>query len=346
MVITNSETLRSKLTDVTPTHVAVAYLGSGWQRYLTNLDALEEIVVSPTIGSYPGALTELLDEARKHDFRVYFRHTLHAKLFIGEKACLIGSANLSRNGFEGGLNEAAVYLDDPKSIDQSHGVFNTLKQAAVTDTDQQRAMIEALWPKWNRARRNDTLPNEGGDRPQGNILDWKPSHERVWLAWIDAQADINLNEASIRKQLPKIGNHQLKDYFEDYVNLVEGDDVKESDWLIMWAAKDNGRPDMRSRPYWLRVDQIISEGVVEDDEEEYTQLAVTLPSNAHVTPPFDIDDDPLVSKLIKQLLTSGKYPRLLWSEEHQPWLFKQAREDNQRFLVDLQKAYHNEVDRG
>lgn len=343
MIMTDSDKLRSKLTDVAPTHVAVAYLGSGWQKYLTDLDTLEEIVVSPTIGSYPGALTELLDKARKHNFQVYFRKTLHAKLFIGDDACLIGSANLSRNGFDGGLNEAAVYLTDAKSIDQAHNVFETLKQDAVTDVSQQRAMIEVLWSKWHLARCNDVLPNEGGERPQGTILDWKPGYERVWLAWVDKEEEPILNDANVRQAVPQLGHHQPTDYLDCYTTLVEGDDVREGDWLIIWVAKGNGTPNLGMLPYWMRVDQLIPGGVVESGEEDYTQLAVMLPGHSEVAPPFDIDDDPVVRKLIKQLLASGDYPTLLWSEDHDPWRFKDAWEDNQRFLVDLQQAYRDEV---
>lgn len=343
MIMTDSDKLRSTLTEVAPTHIAVAYLGSGWQKYLTNLDTLEEIVVSPTIGSYPGALSELLDEAQQHGFRVYFRKTLHAKLFIGDDACLIGSANLSRNGFDGGLNEAAVYLTDLKSIDQAHDVFETLKQDAVTDTDQQRTMIRELWSTWHLARRNDALPNEGGDRPQGTILDWKPGYERVWLAWVDKEEEPVLNEANVRQAVPQLGNHQPAEYFDCYTTLVEGDVVGEGDWLIIWVAKGNGTPHLGMSPYWMRVDQLIPGGVVEDGEEDYTQLAVMLPSHSDVTPPFDIDDNPVVKDLIKQLLASGDYPTLLGSDEHGLWRFKDAWEDNQRFLVDLQQAYRDQV---
>ena len=343
MVITASDQLRSKLTDVAPTHVAVAYLGSGWQSYLTDLDTLEEIVVSPTIGSYPGALTELLDEAKQRGFRVYFRKTLHAKLFIGDDACLIGSANLSRNGFDGGLNEAAVYLTDAKSIDQAHNVFETLKQDAVTDTRQQRAMIEALWSKWHLARRNDVLPNEGGERPQGTILDWKPGYERIWLAWVDKEEEPVLNEANVRQAVPQLGHHQPVDYFDCYTTMVEDDAVREGDWLIIWVAKKDSTPNLGMSPYWMRVDQLIPGGVVEEGEEGYTQLAVMLPSHSQVAPPFDIDNDPAVKGLIKQLLASRDYPTLLGSDEHGLWRFKDACEDNQRFLVDLQQAYRDEV---
>ncbi|SDO28343.1 PLD-like domain-containing protein [Vreelandella arcis] len=343
MVITVPEKLRSTLAEVAPTHVAVAYLGSGWQEYLTNLDALEAIVVSPTIGSYPGALTELLDEANQHDFRVYFRNTLHAKLFVGDDACLIGSANLSQNGFDGGLNEAAVYLTDSKSVDQAHDVFETLKQGAVHDTDKQRSMIRELWPKWNLARRNNVLPNEGGERPQGTILDWKPGYECVWLAWVDKDEKPILNESNVREAVPEIGVHQPEQYFDGYTNLVEGDDVRVGDWLIIWVAKGDSTPNLGMSPYWMRVDQLISGGVVEDGEEDYTLLAVMLPSHSDVTPPFDIDGDPVVKHLIKQLLASGDYPKLMWSVDNAPWCFTEAWEDNQRFLVELQQAYSKEV---
>ncbi|WP_322529101.1 phospholipase D family protein [Salinicola sp. LHM] len=339
MLMTEPAQLRATLADIRPTHVAVAYLGYGWSDYL-DVTALEEIVVSPTLGSFPYALDDLLDAADRHGIAVYFQPDLHAKLFIGNDSCLIGSANLSRNGFSGGLREAGVHLQDPDSVQQAQAVFETLKAGAVTSPDKQRAMVSELVETWQRARRHGVLPNEDGDRPAGTILDWKPGVERVQMAWFDAKVDISLNETSIRQQLPEIGHHQPQDYFEDYASLVERDDVKAGDWLILWAAKGDGTPDQRSSPYWLRVDRLISEAA-DASEAPYTQLAVTLSDSKAVTPPFELDER--AKRLIKQLLVSGDYPALLWSEAREPWRFKDAREDNQRFLADLQQAYRDEA---
>lgn len=337
MVMTDYHELCSTLEKIVPTHVAVAYLGHGWDEYL-NVKALEEIVVSPTLGSYPYALRDLLKAADQHDFVVYFQRDLHAKLFIGNEACLIGSSNLSRNGFSGGLREAGVHLQDADAVQQARAVFETFKASSVTDREQQRTMVNELVEMWQQARRQGLLPNEDGDRPKGTILDWKPGEERVWLAWVDAEEEPILNEARIRQSLPEIGHHQPADYFELYTTLVEDDDVRKGDWLIVWVAKADGTPHLGRSLYWLRVDTLVRHGAV-DCDESYTQLAATLPSSGRVTPPFEIENDAKAQRLIKQLLASRSYPELLWSEDRGPWRFKDAVEDNQRFLMDLQQAY-------
>ncbi|MEN2506151.1 phospholipase D-like domain-containing protein [Stutzerimonas stutzeri] len=346
MVITNHRELRSALEKVAPTHVAVAYLGYGWSDYL-NIEALKAIIVSPTLGSNPYALQDLLEVAKKQRINVYFQPDLHAKLYIGDGGCLIGSANLSRNGFSGGLREAAVLLQDTEAVQRARTVFDALMSGAVTDRDQQVRMIEELIARWQEARRSGLLANEGGDRPSGSILDWRPGEERVWLTWIDHEAEPTLNEARIRKALPAPANRSLVDYFEDYLTLAEDDDIQEGDWLIAWTAKQDGTPNLRAgyhySPYWLRVDKLISHGAA-DDQAPYTQLAATLPGSASVTPPFQIEGDAKVKRLIKQLLASRKYPTLLGSKDRDPWRFADAVEDNQRFLADLKQAYLAEIE--
>lgn len=345
MIMTRPEDLRNTLKELAPTHLAVAYFGRDWQTYLTNLHILKEIVVSPTIGSFPGALSELLDMADKYGFAVYFKPVLHAKIFIGDGGCLIGSSNLSGNGFGGGLQEAAVYLNDKFSVGQAHGVFNTLKKGGITSRTDQRKMIAELWSKWNRARRNDALPTEAGDRSAGTICDWKPSHERVWLAWLMADCTPTLSKANIQEAIPEVGQESPRNYFVDYTNLVEGDAVREGDWLIMWYAKQDSTPDLRSAPYWLRVDKLVPHGVVGEDED-YTQLAVTLPSKTYVAPPFEIANDPVIQQLIKTLLGREEYKILRWGDGNETWQFKYVEDLNIRFLLDLQQAYRDEVNYG
>lgn len=346
MVMTDHRELCSTLAKITPTHVAVAYLGYGWDEYL-DVPALAEIVVSPTLGSFPYALDDLLDAAEQHGFAVYFQPDLHAKLFIGGDACLIGSANLSRNGFAGGLREAGVYLAGTDSVKQARAVFESLKAGAVTDRKQQRAMVSDLVATWQRARRHGLLPNEDGDRPEGTILDWKQGVERVLMAWYDPGEKLVLNKAPVRQAVPEMGDNNPQSYFKDSASLAEGDDVKAGDWLIMWPAKGDGSPDQRYHPYWLRVDQLIPNGA-DESEAPYTQLAVTLPDSHEsiqpATPPFQLDQP--MMRLIKRLLDQDDYASLRRSEGCDPWCFKDAREANQRFLMHLQRDYRNEVTNG
>lgn len=81
MFLSSLAELQSALDKIQPRRVAVAYLGAGWRDYLS-LHSLDEILVSPTLGSNPWALAGLLAEAERCGRpRVYFLEALHAKLY-------------------------------------------------------------------------------------------------------------------------------------------------------------------------------------------------------------------------------------------------------------------------
>lgn len=339
MLITSPEELQTKLVEISPTHIAVAYLGSAWQKYLTDLSALEEIVVSPSIGSYPWALSDLLDKAAEHKFRVLFSENLHAKLFIGKSACMIGSPNLSNNGFGGGLDEAAVFLEGPQNVQNAVRIFKGLKAGAVENPELQREMIEKLMEKWLRARKYNTLPKESGDQPEASLADWRQGEERVILTWHYPTGDLEFNTNAIQCEIPEYKQGAQNDHFIDYLDFADGDDIRDGDWLLCWAAKDNGQPRRNKAypPVWVHVNKIIPNGSG-DSEHEYSLLAVTLKDNMQdgVTPPFAIDE--VIERLVPDLLDSGKYEGLKLTDDR-IWRVRDVVKENQRFLDNLQQAY-------
>lgn len=339
MLMTDPSELSRALKNIKPTHVAVAYLGSAWQSYLTDLSTLKEIVVSPTIGSYPWALSDLLDKAAEHKFRVLFSENLHAKLFIGKSACMIGSPNLSDNGFGGGLDEAAAFLEGSQNIKNAVRIFEELKAEAVENTELQREMIEQLKERWLRARRYNTFPKESGDQPETSLADWEQGEERVIVTWFNPTGDLEFNTDAIQCEIPGYKQGAQSDHFIDYLDFAHGDDIRHGDWLLCWAAKENGHP-RRNRnypPVWMHVNKIIPNGSG-DSEYDYSLLAVTLKDSIQdgATPPFAIDE--IIGRLVPDLLDSGEYEELKLIDDR-IWRVRDVEKENQRFLNDLQQAY-------
>ena len=58
-ICSNAEQLKNALNEIKPTKIAVAYVGAGWKNYRL-LEYLEEIIVSPTLGSNPFAIEEIM----------------------------------------------------------------------------------------------------------------------------------------------------------------------------------------------------------------------------------------------------------------------------------------------
>lgn len=348
MLMTDPSELSRTLKCIKPTHVAVAYLGNAWQKYLTDLDTLEEIIVSPTIGSYPGALEVLLDKAERHGFKVFFSEKLHAKLFIGKNSCLIGSSNLSHNGFGGGLNEAAVHLTGEQYIQQAEVIFKSLKVGAVADPDQQHQMLKHLKLKWQRARNSNIFPNENDDKPEPLLADWKQgqNEERVILSWYYIDGETPPNEKNIKAELTDFKDGHINEYWKDYLDFAANDDIREGDWLLCWAVKTDGTPDKRKSysPYWMQVNKVIANGSG-DESHNYRLLAIEFKTDDHgiATKPFTIDR--LVRDITQQILEGDDYA-VLKPDGDRTWRYKEVKEENQRFLDQLQqtyreKTYHN-----
>jgi hypothetical protein len=116
--------IRESITKVRSSKIAVAYVGLGWDRYISRTD-IKEIIVSPTLGTNPKAI-EAIAALLGFD-NVHFLENLHAKIYIGAHSAVIGSCNLSDNGLsDAGLIEAAVYLDTIDSVKKySPSLMNT-----------------------------------------------------------------------------------------------------------------------------------------------------------------------------------------------------------------------------
>lgn len=145
----NSEEILQAIREIQPGRLAVAYIGRDFDQFV-NPEWIDQIVLSPTPGSNPHAIRQLVDATGWE--RIEFIPELHAKLYLGGKSAVVGSANLSRNGLDvGGLWEAGVYVDEPDVLNHiGHTVeqmFDQARQAYPTIDSKETALenLEKIW---------------------------------------------------------------------------------------------------------------------------------------------------------------------------------------------------------
>ncbi|WP_157726450.1 phospholipase D family protein [Imhoffiella purpurea] len=102
------------ISSLDPTHIKVAYLGSGWVNFIRNPMAIQKIIVQPNPPTDPKALCQIANIIGWD--RIRLMNNIHAKVYIHLNAdnsgeAVVGSPNLSQNGLGGGLYEAAIAFD-------------------------------------------------------------------------------------------------------------------------------------------------------------------------------------------------------------------------------------------
>ena len=64
-----------------PSKIAVAYIGTDWNTFVSDVESLGAIIVSPTLGSNPWAITDLAKQIGWD--KIFFLDELHAKTYVG-----------------------------------------------------------------------------------------------------------------------------------------------------------------------------------------------------------------------------------------------------------------------
>ena len=150
MNILKDKKIKTAIANCNPNQIAVAYLGIDWESYIPNYKDLECVIISPTIGSNPHAITSLA-KAIGWD-RIYFLDELHSKIYLGEKTAIIGSSNLTYNGLSGqSLIELCVEIVDIDNLKEISDFLKDLKIRAakkypsITSKKQKVQELEVLW---------------------------------------------------------------------------------------------------------------------------------------------------------------------------------------------------------
>ncbi len=281
-----------------PSKVAVAYIGADWNKFVRNADRVDAIIVSPTFGSNPRAITSLVGKIRWD--RVFFLDELHAKMYIGNEAAVIGSANLTRNGLSGEkLVELCVEVEAEESLRSLNKAFDDLKRRAqekYPTADSKKAQLKELENIWNSAIANRIVRSDSRITP--SFVDFEPlGKDHFYVLWYQPikpnySADINA-----------IGSLMVDD-----IHFTNADNVKKNKWVLVWHMTDSYTPHRTERPYWLYIHEVYTDGVV-DRGYDYPKCAIQRKDLEVPSPPFEITGD--VSVAFKKAIQEKEIARYL-----------------------------------
>ena len=280
--------IAKSIKQIKPQKIAVAFIGSDFDSYLDDscLKNLESIVLSPTEGSNPKAISKLVKKIGWD--KINFLSRLHAKIYIGRDETIVGSSNLSRNGLIGdvsGLYEICVKID---SNDKFNEIFNEILNEAREEFPNEQSKLNALnnlWRIYNK-RKSATLEHGSDETTDFEDYDWGKD-EHFYMAWY--------NEPSARDYTDETKDfcNKTKDLIENDMAFAENDKIDENEWVLCWRCQKNyDKIHRRAKPCWLYIDKVISKGW-DDGANRYTKLAVQLKSYSsdRPKPPFEITEE-------------------------------------------------------
>ncbi len=335
------------IAELKPRFVAVAYLGQDWSSYLTDLEALEAIVVSPTIGTSPHAVALLVKALKRQGTsgwdRVHFLDTLHAKLYLGDGGFVAGSANLTANGLAGDrLLEASLLVNDAAALSEAHVFFDeVLRRAsqAYPTSESKRLRLSRLFDEQSRAASRDLL-EFGTDQRFRSILELGDPLPAFHICWYTAEGpDLKANADDV------VGFNIC-----DHLQMHPADHIEAGQWVLTWRLTGRNQLDRRTAPCWMYVDHV-EEGLLEDPDEHegyvYRKAALQRARSATelkallATAPFHIDA-PFTEAMAKALQSHPQLRAGLVQPDADhdqiPWRLDKATENVPLFVQVIQEA--------
>ena len=309
MIYGNADDIRRVLRDVAPRKIAVAYVGGDWEKYVEH-SGLDEIIVSPTLGSNPRAIERLMDLLGASS--VHFLDDLHSKIYLGSSRALVGSANLSRNGFsDSGNREVMVLVDEGNALDTLNCLYRDYKESAILSYPSEaskRRKIAELKQLSRLARMNqvavDIMPSSATQ-----LLDYKKGRDRVHVVWYQSK-DVIFNESAVRGVLRSDSEAPLEGCFFDSMQFAREDDIQVGDWILCWICTQKGLANKSARWKWMYVDVVIENGFV---DPQWPKLAGQLKKHDMCEEPFELNR--LVENAMVEVLNSGRFSSLLATDE-------------------------------
>jgi len=274
-----------------PSRVAVAYVGKDWAELIAP-KSLKEIVLAPIVGTHPDAIRAL--EARLGWERVHFLDQLHAKVYLGRQAAIVGSANLSTNALGEGqtdLYEAVTVVETKSGLEQARRAFEMYRDIAKTaypNTDRKEERLKALVEETRRARKAGLMQA----RPQRTIADYRVGEHRIFVEWYESTGEGG-----------KEGDRTLVDM------RFGREAVRRGDWAIIWRCRANGMPREGGAIEWLHIDDVRRRCMEDDDYID--QVAETV-RPARGTLPFEIDEQ--FKALFREIIALEDFEGLRWRE--------------------------------
>ncbi|MDH0731552.1 phospholipase D family protein [Pseudomonas sichuanensis] len=297
MKLLHGSGIKQALREIAPRQVAVAYAGKDWRDYLST-DHLQEIILSPTIGSNPFAISALVSQLGWE--RVHFLDNLHTKLYLGKDAAALGSFNLTANGLSAeGLEEAGYLVTEQQAVDELRQLFDSYLNKAhanYPNVEAKSTRLKTLHTLWGQAMRTGVIRTEGEDESLSTFL---PFADNVYICGVSGEVDYNEDvvDSSI---------------IEQTMTFRDDEEIERDKWILCWPSDRKGYPRLRMKPYWMRIDEVYSNGAL---DETYSRLAVERNDRSAVPPPFELT--PSVVAALYATLKQERFKAFLWLED--PW---------------------------
>lgn len=285
-LITDRSQMLRELQALQPRRIAVAYVGRDWRELLGKDRKLEEVILAPVVGTNPTAVREIARALKSWD-RVHFLDQLHAKVYLGNGAALIGSANLSGNALlHGGMQlfEMLVRTTDTNVLELAEREFENyraLAMSAYRSKADKIARIEQLEAEQTRIENtHKRLAGKGAP-----TLDrYKVGSLPVHLEWWESEHEDGCDPDDT-----------------NYINTKIGSLASEfgvGNWVLQWRCDAKGMPTGRRTLEWMRIDAIrLGQASGEDTYTDQLAERVEPPKN---TVPFQLDDR--VQKAFRELM--------------------------------------------
>lgn len=299
MKLIHGHGIKAALQALRPQRIAVAYVGKDWASYVDETH-LEEIVLSPTLGSNPFAVQDIVEKIGWDN--VHFLDNLHTKLYLGTNGAALGSFNMTANGLGAqGLQEAGCLIEGADHIADLGALFEVYRDQAAAAYPTQKAKerrLAELRKLWFKAMREGVVEDQGQDSTLANFV---PYADDIYVSWVE-NFTVELNEDVVNPSI-----------IEGSLGFHEDDPIETGKWVLCWPARKKcGYPNLSTNPYWLYIDEIYPLAAKDDF---YTQLAVQRNDRAPLPEPFELSK-PVIAAL-REVLGSEQFPDFRWSED--PW---------------------------
>ena len=240
--------IRDELQICNPHKIAVAYIGADWADYI-NSNRIEEIILSPTLGSNPKAIDQLVEELGGWD-KIYFLKNLHTKIYIGSEIAIVGSSNLSKNGIDvGGLEEACISVRSPELSKDINHYFETLKSKAsrqFKDEKSKKQELEKLRDKWAAAE-SAGIGFDASTEKEIYEYGVPAASDEFYICFFD-----DYDGYSHSKEVSK---NRVDDF-----HFSPKDELRKNKWVLSWEADEDGNP--TGTMDWGYIHRIIPGGIV------------------------------------------------------------------------------------
>lgn len=334
-LLTKSGSIAECLNALSPTHIAVAYVGLGWEKYVAK-ESLRSIVLSPTFGSNAIAIRQLI--AHLGIDNVHFLDRLHAKIYLSRAKALIGSSNLSDNGLqgEGGLTEAGVLVSGQAELRQLKSFYERIVVDAKKSYDTPRKKYKKL---------ND-LEILNQKSSLGRLLKLKETHWKgVHINQFDVsekrrihicpyEPDLTIIKSKIQQAIPGRTQATYKSMYEDIMGFLPKDDVRVGDWLL---CIESDLKAMHAKPKgdisWMYVDHVVPGA---SSTTPYTTVAIQERARKAWETPFLLDAG--VQKAIRSIAPEQQFAPLYDNKAKKAGL-KVADTLTMPFIRAIQKFY-------